>query len=476
MSEFRMASNRWMVLFIASIASFMAPFDGSVVNIALPAITRSLEATFTDVILISTVYLVVIASFQTSFGRLGDRSGMKRVFVLGVTVFTIGSFLAGLSGGVPELLAFRIVQGVGAAMMSAIASALIVTAFPAPERGRALGINLSAVYIGLTAGPFVGGILVQVFGWRSIFYVNVPIGIVTVVLAYLYLKEERTERPRSRFDFPGAISLITFLTTLLLALSGLGLSLWELGALVLTCLGSFVCFVFLERRPGIMPLVDLRLFTQNRTFAAGNATSLMNYTTSSGALLVMSLYLQEILGYSPFEAGLILLVQPVVMVIVAPISGALSDRVSARILSSLGMLTRVVAFLMLSQLGLSSSGAMIWFPLTLVGLGHALFSSPNTNSIMSSVPREEIGLASGTLGTVRSAAQSIGVAILGGVVASSMPAGAFETLSEGGSVAAGGLAQLFIMGMHEAFLIAALLSAIGVVTSLVRGKDRRSAP
>ena len=476
MSEFRMASNRWMVLFIASIASFMAPFDGSVVNIALPAITRSLEATFTDIILISTVYLVVIASFQTSFGRLGDRSGMKRVFVLGVTVFTIGSFLAGLSGGVPELLAFRIVQGVGAAMMSAIASALIVTAFPAPERGRALGINLSAVYIGLTAGPFVGGILVQVFGWRSIFYVNVPIGIVTVVLAYLYLKEERTERPRSRFDFPGAISLITFLTTLLLALSGLGLSLWELGALVLTCLGSFVCFVFLERRPGIMPLVDLRLFTQNRTFAAGNATSLMNYTTSSGALLVMSLYLQEILGYSPFEAGLILLVQPVVMVIVAPISGALSDRVSARILSSLGMLTRVVAFLMLSQLGLSSSGATIWFPLTLVGLGHALFSSPNTNSIMSSVPREEIGLASGTLGTVRSAAQSIGVAILGGVVASSMPAGAFETLSEGGSVASGGIAQLFVMGMHEAFLIAALLSAIGVITSLVRGKDRRSAP
>jgi MFS family permease len=281
---------------------------------------------------------------------------------------------------------------------------------------------------------------------------------------------------RSRFDFPGAISLITFLTTLLLALSGLGLSPWELGALVLTCLGSFVCFVFLERRPGIMPLVDLRLFTQNRTFAAGNATSLMNYTTSSGALLVMSLYLQEILGYSPFEAGLILLVQPVVMVIVAPISGALSDRVSARILSSLGMLTRVAAFLMLSQLGLSSSGATIWFPLALVGLGHALFSSPNTNSIMSSVPREEIGLASGTLGTVRSAAQSIGVAILGGVVASSMPAGAFEALSEGGSVASGGTAQLFVMGMHEAFLIAALLSAIGVITSLVRGKDRRSAP
>jgi EmrB/QacA subfamily drug resistance transporter len=463
-----------MVLLIASVASFMAAFDGSIVNLALPAIARSLQATFADLILISTVYLVVIASFQTSFGRLGDRSGMKRVFVLGVVVFTAGSFLAGLSGGVPELLSFRIVQGVGAAMMSATASALVVAAFPAAERGRALGINLGTVYTGLTAGPFAGGILVQLFGWRSIFYVNVPIGIITVTLAYFYLKQERMERSRAKFDFPGAISLTVFLVTLLLALSGLGLTLWGLAALVLTSACSFVSFVLLERRPGIMPLVDLRLFTQNRTFAAGNATALMNYIAASGTLLVMSLYLQEILGYSPFVAGLILLVQPVAMVITAPIAGTLSDRVSAHVLSSLGMLTRVFAFFLLSLLGVSSSGAAIWFPLILVGLGHALFSSPNSNSIMSSVPREEIGLASGTLGTVRSAAQSMGVAVMGGIVAASMPAGAFAALSDGGSVASAGIAQFFVTGMHEAFLIAALLSAIGVFTSLLRGDDKRA--
>ncbi|MDA4131783.1 MAG: MFS transporter, partial [Thaumarchaeota archaeon] len=229
-----------MVLLIASVASFMAPFDGSIVNLALPKIQQSFNATFADLILISTVYLVVIASFQTSFGRLGDRSGMKRVFVLGVAIFTAGSFLAGLSGGVAQLLSFRILQGVGAAMMSAIAGAIVVAAFPLAERGRALGINLGAVYTGLTAGPVVGGVLVVLFGWRSIFYVNVPIGIITVALAYLYLKEEKVERPKSKFDFPGAAALTLFLVTLLLTLSGLGLSLWESGALVLTCVSSFI--------------------------------------------------------------------------------------------------------------------------------------------------------------------------------------------------------------------------------------------
>ena len=264
-----------------------------------------------------------------------------------------------------------------------------------------------------------------------------------------------------------------FLVTLLLAISGLPLTLWELLALVSACLFSFAGFVYLERRPDIVPLLDLRLFTQNRPFAAGNATALMNYTTSSGTLLVMSLYLQDILGYSPITAGLILLAQPVVMVIIAPISGALSDRTSARILSSLGMMTRVVAFLLLSGLGVSSSVLAILFPLMLVGLGHALFSSPNTNSVMSSVPREELGLASGTLGTVRSSAQAIGVAVMGGVVALALPVGAFAALGAG-SAASGAIAQQFVAGMRDAFLVAAVLSAIGVFTSLVRGKDERA--
>jgi EmrB/QacA subfamily drug resistance transporter len=458
-----------MVLLIASIASFMATFDSNVVNLALPSIAKAFDATFSDIILITTVYLVVIASLQTTFGRLGDRRGMKGVFVLGLIVFTGGSFLAGLSGGVGQMILFRVLQGVGAAVMSAISGAIVVREFPLAERGRVLGITLSAAYAGLTAGPAVGGVLVQLLGWRSIFYVNVPIGVVTVLLSLVYLRSERIARTDARFDFPGAIMLTSFLTTLLLALSGLEIYLWELVLLVLACFASFITFVLLERREGISPLIDLRLFTQNRLFAAGNVTALMNYTTASGVVLVLSLYLQDVRGYSPVAAGLILLAQPAVMVLTAPVAGALSDRIRPGILSAIGMLAKVIAFLLLSLLGASSSSESIWLPLILVGFGHALFSSPNSNSVMSSVPREQIGLASGTLGTVRATGQSVGVAVLGGIVAASMPSGAFAALS-GGSVASGVTTQLFITGMHDAFLLAALLCAVGVFSSLVRAK------
>ena len=458
-----------MVLFIACIASFMAPFDSSIVNLALPSIAKAFSASFADIILITTAYLVVIASLQTTFGRLGDRRGMKPVLVAGVVVFTCGSFLAGLSGGVEQMIVFRIVQGTGAAMMSAVAGALVVKAFPVDERGRVLGVTLASAYTGLSAGPAAGGLLVQVFGWRSIFYVNVPIGIATAALAVIYLGTERPSTDAARFDIPGAITLTAFLVTMLLALSGLAAYAWETGALVLSCVGSFAGFIVLERRKGTVPLIDLRLFTQNRLFAAGNATALMNYVTASGSLLVVSLYLQDVLGYSPVSAGLVLLAQPAVMVLTAPVAGALSDRIRPGLLSAAGMLIKVLAFLALSFLGVSASGESIWLPLMFLGLGHALFSSPNSNSIMSSVPRDQIGLASGTLGTVRSAGQSVGVAVLGGVVAASMPAGAFAALS-GGSIASGTTAQLFVTGMHYAFLLAALLCAIGILTSLVRAE------
>ncbi|MDA4112549.1 MAG: MFS transporter [Thaumarchaeota archaeon] len=462
-----------MVLLIASIASFMATFDSNVVNLALPSIAKAFDATFSDIILITTAYLVVIASLQTTFGRLGDRRGMKEVFILGLVVFTSGSFLAGLSGGVGQMIAFRIVQGVGSAVMSAISGALVAREFPLAERGRILGITLSAAYAGLTAGPAVGGVLVQLLGWRSIFYVNVPIGVATVLLSFVYLRSEKIPRTSALFDFPGAITLTSFLVTLLLALSGLEINRWELTSLVLACFASFVSFVFLERREGIAPLIDLRLFTQNRVFAAGNVTALMNYTTASGAVLVLSLYLQDVLGYSPVAAGLILLAQPAIMVLTAPVAGSLSDRISPGILSAIGMLAKVIAFVSLSFLGVSSSSESIWLPLMLIGFGHALFSSPNSNSVMSSVPREQIGLASGTLGTVRAIGQSVGVTVLGGVVAASMPSGAFAALS-GGSVASGATTQLFITGMHAAFLLAALLCAIGVFSSLVRAKRNGS--
>ena len=450
----------------------MASLDASIVNVAIPAISKSLSASFTAIIFIPTVYLLALAIFQPVFGRMGDRRGMRRVFISGLAVFTVGSFFSGLSGGVVELLAFRIVQGAGGAAMIATSLALIVNAYPVAERGRMVGINLGFVYGGLAMGPPIGGFLVQLLGWRSIFYVNVPIGVAAVALASAYLAKETASRSSFGFDLKGTLALAVFLSAGLVLLSGAAPGAATTALMAVVCVASFVAFVYLERRAR-SPLLDLSLFTHNRLFAAGNATSLMNYLTSAGTLLLVSIYLQLILGYSPEEAGLVLLAQPLVMAVTAVAAGDLSDRFSARILSSLGMVLRVLAFFLLSLLGLRSSELEILLPFMLLGAGHALFSSPNTNSVMSSVPPSQLGIASGAMGTVRSAAQSLGVAVMGGVVAAALPVGAFAALNEGTAVVSGNIGQLYVLGMQRAFLLAAGISAAGIVTSLVRGKEAR---
>ena len=450
----------------------MASLDASIVNVAIPAISKSLSASFTAIIFIPTVYLLALAIFQPVFGRMGDRRGMRRVFISGLAVFTVGSFFSGLSGGVVELLAFRIVQGAGGAAMVATSLALIVNAYPVAERGRMVGINLGFVYGGLAMGPPIGGFLVQLLGWRSIFYVNVPIGVATLALASAYLAKETVSRSSFGFDLKGTLALAVFLGAGLVLLSGAAPGAATTALMAIFCIASFVAFVYLEKRAK-SPLLDLSLFTHNRLFAAGNATSLMNYLTSAGTLLLISIYLQLILGYSPEEAGLVLLAQPLVMAVTAVAAGDLSDRFSARILSSLGMVLRVLAFFLLSLLGLRSSELEILLPFMLLGAGHALFSSPNTNSVMSSVPASQLGIASGAMGTVRSAAQSLGVAVMGGVVAAALPVGAFAALNEGTAVVSGNIGQLYVLGMQRAFLLAAGISAVGIVTSLVRGKEAR---
>lgn len=465
--------SRHAVLILASVASFMGSLDVSIVNVAIPAMAKTFTASFTDIIFIPTVYLLALAIFQPVFGQMGDRKGMKKVFISGLVIFTIGSFFSGLSGGVLELLVFRVIQGSGASAMIATSLALIINAYPASERGRMVGINLGFVYGGLAAGPPIGGFLVQLLGWPSIFYVNVPIGITTAALSLSYLARDTVSSSSAGFDYGGTLALSAFLSTALVLLTGVPIGIMTTVLLLIACVASFVAFVYIEDRSE-SPLLDLRLFTHNRLFAAGNATSLMNYLTSAGALLLLSIYLQLILGYSPEEAGLILLAQPIVMAVTAIVAGDLSDRFSARILSSLGMVLRVISFLILSLLGLHSSELEILLPIMLLGAGHALFSSPNTNSVMSAVPPELLGVASGAMGTVRSAAQSLGVALMGGVVAAVLPAGAFAALNEGATVAAGNIGRLFVVGMQEAFLLAAGISAIGVVTSLVRGKEARS--
>lgn len=453
---------------------FMIPFDASAVNIALPSISVSLHASLSSLIWIPTVYLLVFAALETTMGRLGDIRGKRNLFIVAVVIFTAGSLFASLSATITQLILARIIQGLGGAGMDAIGLSLITGAFAGGTRGRAFGLNSMVIYIGLTSGPAIGGFLVEYLGWRSLFYVNIPIGIIAAVLTLLFIRKDVTEKKsRQRFDLIGAITLTGFLTTLLLILNSRDFALPELGNVLLdaVCLSFIIGFIYVEWRVAKAPLLDLRMFTQNRIFAGGSATALMNYLTAFGTLFVLSIYLQSILGYSPLTAGVILLAQPIFMAISAPIAGALSDRISAQVLSSIGMALKTVGFAFLATLGTSSSVETITIPLVLVGIGHGFFSSPNTNSIMGSVPAEKFGIASGTLGTIRQSGQSIGIAVLGGIVASQLPIGSLN-IFESSTVLHGVLAADFVSGVRISFIAAAVICAIGIFTSLMRGKQK----
>lgn len=467
------SSNRRIVLGVLAISFFMIPFDASAVNVALPSISVSLHASLASIVWIPTVYLLVFAALEATIGRLGDIRGKKNLFVLTLLIFTVGSFVAALSINIYQLIFARIVQGLGGAGMDAIGLSLLTGAFAGKSRGRAYGTNQMIIYIGLTSGPAIGGFLVQSLGWRSLFYVNVPIGIVATVLALMFIeRDEVASSSRQQFDFLGAFTLTAFLTTLLLILndSDLNLTLWESAILIGLCVGSVCSFVYVETRMSSSPLLDLHLFTRNRLFAGGAATALMNYMTVYGTLFILSLYLQSILQYSPFVAGLILLSQPIFMAASSPIAGALSDRISARVLSSFGMALKAVAFFFLSFVGPSSSAESVIIALVVVGIGHGFFASPNLNSVMSSVGSERFGIASGTMGTIRQSAQSIGIAVLGGILASHLPAGSLN-LYASSSILIGPLVGDFMAGVRVAFLVASLICTVGVFTSLLRGKS-----
>ena len=452
----------------------MAPLDGSIVTIAIPSIASSMMIGLETVVWISLAYLLVLTVLLINAGRLADIRGRKRTYILGFIIFTAGSILCGASATGLQLVIFRAVQGVGAAFIASNSPAIVTESFQSWERGKALGINATAVYAGLMTGPVIGGILVQNFGWRSIFYVNVPIGILVVSLASLKLKERQTTSVGERFDFVGAVTLSVALASFLVALTLGGAFGWSsipILSLLLLTVSAFVLFIYTESRLITHPTFDLSLFTKNRLFAAANTAALLNYIAVSGVTFMISIYLQDILGLPPQSAGLFLIAMSVAMALLSPFSGWLSDRFGSRLLSSGGMLIVTVGLLLLSQLNTTSSVNDIVLRLTLLGVGFGLFSSPNTRAVMSSVDRGKLGVASGTISTMRSTGQAIGLAMAGAVIVTALPPQAvlqlFTRLSAQSAIAR----DEFIMGMSTVFLIASAISAVGTLASLVRGRE-----
>ncbi len=474
-------SHHWWVLGTVSIGIFMATLDASIVNISLPTIMADFKASLAVSEWIILSYLLVITGLLLPFGRLADMTGRKKVFRLGFLIFSLGSGLCALSQSPAQLIFFRALQAVGAAMLMSNSFAIITAVFPTEKRGRALGIVGTVVATGFTVGPSLGGFLVNAFGWRSIFYINIPVGLVGIIMTTCIINEQLvspTLGQKKSFDFPGAALIIIGLSALLLGLTTGQAGRW--GTPLVVCELALAAFtltlvpVWEARTP--QPLIDLKLFN-NRLFSFGNLAGFLSFLAISTNAFLMPFFLQLALGYNPFEAGLLMTPTALAIAVVAPISGWLSDRTDPRILSTLGLAINACAMFWLGMLTAHSSYHDVLIRLVLLGIGQGLFQSPNNSSVMGSVPREYLGIAGGFLSMMRNIGQVVGIAMAGSILAGTMVKvtghASFHALHAGDSVAQRApVLAAFMHGMNRAYLVAALICFLGMWTSLVRGKQQ----
>lgn len=435
----------------------MSALDGSIVNTILPIVRRDFGSSVASIEWVITVYLLVVSGLLLSFGRLGDLRGHRTVYLWGFLAFIAGSALCGLAGSVWQMVGSRGVQAFGAALLFANAPAVLTQNFPASERGRALGLQATMTYLGLTAGPTLGGWLAAHWTWRAVFYINIPIGLFALYLGSRMIPADRVSEKAERFDVAGAVLFFAALTLLLFGLNqghawGWG-SPWILGLLAVS-VALLGLFVMVEGRLP-EPMLDLRLF-RSPGFTPAAASAVMNYMCAASMIFVMPFYLIQGRGLTPDRAGMLLSVQALVMAAVAPFSGAISDRVGPRAPATLGMLALGVAMLLLSTLHAGSSFGRVALYLALAGLGSGLFTSPNNSALMGAAPASRKGIASGVMALARNVGMSLGVGLSGAVLTTVLAHGANgDTLFRAASAC---------------FLTASALAAAGAVTSLARSR------
>ncbi|OPX69390.1 MAG: putative transporter [Methanoregulaceae archaeon PtaB.Bin009] len=445
------------ILLIAVISSFITPFDGSAVNIALPTIGEEFSLDAVTLSWITTAYLLSIAILLVPFGKLADMKGRKRIFLVGITIFTAASFLVAFSADAGTLIGLRLLQGTGCAMIFGTSLAILSAAYPPKERGKALGITIAAVYVGLSAGPFLGGLMTETLGWRSIFLVNVPLGILCILFTVWKLPLEWKNDSGEHFDLAGsflwAIALIFVMygLSILPGLPGIGL--------IFSGIVALVAFGLLELRVPA-PVLNMKLFLENRVFAFSNFAALINYSATYAVTFLLSLYLQIAKDFSAEYAGLILVAQPAMQALFSPMAGKLSDRLDPGTVASFGMAVTVVGLFFLTFLDSDSTLPFILGCLLFLGIGFGIFSSPNTNAIFGSVNRDTYGVASGMVGTMRLLGQMLSMGLAMTIFA----------IMIGNDLQIDENVPLFIESIHVAFLLFFLLCIFGLAFSLVRRK------
>lgn len=462
---FNFNRTQWMILFTTSLGTLIASLNTSIINIALPRITTYYEATLSTAEWVVMIYLLLMSSLVLIFGRLGDMYGYKKIYILGFAIFTVSSFFMVWSPNILILIGFRGVQAVGAAMVIAIVQAIIAANFPSGVRGSAIGLNSMVVSLGLATGPSIGGFLISYINWQSIFYINIPIGILGTIWAFKVLPDQKGVS--QKFDLIGAGAFFLSQMSLLLALSHgqeWGWSSPVVIGLLASSLFIFIFFIYWETHREL-PMIYLRLF-KNRLFAAANLAAFLNYMTQYSVTFLMPFYLIDIAHLPVNRAGLIMTVFPVVMMVTSPFSGVWVDRIGSRTLTSVGMGFIALAILILSRLPSALNVSLIVAALALVGLGTGLFLAPNNTAIMSSVPKDQAGIGSGMIATMRSLGQVMGIAVSGAVFTTRLAhySMVLETTQE----------KVFTLAQHDAFLMAFVFALFGITACLIRGSHKET--
>jgi EmrB/QacA subfamily drug resistance transporter len=450
-------TSKKSILLVATFAAFLTPFLGSAVNLALPAIGKDLNANAISLGWVISSFILSSAIFLLPFGRLADIIGRKKVFTTGISLFTVSTFLILFSHSMTSLIVLRILQGISSAMIFGTSLAIITSAFPPGERGKAMGINITAVYLGLSLGPVLGGLLTQYFGWRSIFAFLLPFGIISLVLIKTKIKTEWADARGEKFDWAGSL------------IYGLALTLFMYGFSRLPSSTGWICvvagvlmagaFIFAEEKVS-NPVFDVRLILRNRVFAFSGIAALIHYSATSATGFFISLYLQYLKGLDSRTAGLIMIAQPIAMTLLSPAAGKLSDKKNPGVIASVGMGLTATGLILLCFVTAATPLIYIVFLMILMGIGFGLFSSPNSNAIMSSVEKRHLGVASGVVGTMRMAGQMMSMGIAMMLISLYIGKEKINPETYPGLISA----------MHTGFIIFSILSVFGVFASLARNK------
>ena len=467
--------RRWWILTSCALGAFAATVMGTSVNVALPSLVEALDAPFALVQWVVLSYLLVTAALLPIVGRLADMLGKRSIFVAGFAVYVLGSLLTGAAAGIWMLVLFRVVHGVGSAILTGLGMAIITDVFPVEERGKAIGLNGSILSSGIVLGPTLGGFLVEV-GWRWVFLMGVPVGLLGFVLAWIFVP--RYERgAKARFDLPGAAVLTVVLAALSLALT-VGQDRGFTSPFILALFGiaaaGLPVLIGIERRSPA-PVVDLALFRDPR-LSVGLAAGLGAFVSIAGTIFVMPFYLENVLGFTPSVVGLLMSTTPVLLVFVAPIAGAFADRYGERIITVVGLAIAAVGFVLVGTLGQDTTALGFVVRFVPVGLGLGTFQTPNNSAVMGSVPPGRSGVAGGLLGLTRALGQTAGIAVLGSVWAARVAVRADVAVGADAHTAPF-VAQ--VGGLHDMMrlVLVLILAALALCTwDLVRGRRAPTDP